>query len=163
MPNKITKKQVLAFLKRHQNAAIATVTPQGKPEVANIYYGIDNRFHLYFPTGTLSRKFKNLSKNPHVALSVTDPKKLITVQMEGVARITYSTAKDAHIVQTLAKVLTPTLREVLDRLWDPVPPVIKMKNGKLAILEVQIKWVRFADFSLPPKTVNGQYYQIVKL
>jgi nitroimidazol reductase NimA-like FMN-containing flavoprotein (pyridoxamine 5'-phosphate oxidase superfamily) len=163
MKTKITKKQVLEFLIRRRHAGISTVTPNGKPEAATIYYGIDKHFSLYFPTGTLSRKFKNIQKNPHVALAVTDVNQLITVQMEGVAKVLYSTPKDAHIIKTLSHALSPTPREALEKLWDPVPPVIKMKNGKLAILEVKIKWVRYADFSISAKAAQGQFYQIVKI
>ena len=163
MKTKITKKQVLDFLKQHKHAGISTVTPKGLPEAATIYYGVDKHFNFYFPTGTLSRKFKNIQKNPHVALAVTDTKKLITVQMEGVAKVVYLTKKSINVVQTLTKALSPGLRETLQSLWDPVPPVIKMKNGDLAILQVEIKWVRWADFSLPVKETNGEYYLEVKI
>jgi uncharacterized pyridoxamine 5'-phosphate oxidase family protein len=163
MKAKITKKQVLEFLMQNKHAGLSTVTPDGKPEAATIYYGIDRHFNFYFPTGTLSRKFKNLQRNPQVALAVTDVKKLITVQMEGVAEVIHSIAKDHQGIKELTKALSPTLRETLENLWDPVPPVIKMKNGKLAILKVKINWVRWADFSSPPKETNGKYFVEVKI
>jgi uncharacterized pyridoxamine 5'-phosphate oxidase family protein len=163
MKTKITKRQVLDFLSQHKHAGLSTVTPKGLPETAMVYYGIDEHFNLYFPTGTLSRKFKNIQKNPHVALAVTDTKKLTTVQMEGVAKVVYYTKKSPDVLHTLAKALAPSLRETLKSLWDPVPPVIKMKNGGLAILQVEIKWVRWADFSLPVKATKGHYYVKVKI
>jgi uncharacterized pyridoxamine 5'-phosphate oxidase family protein len=163
MKTKITKSDVLAFLKKHKTASIATVTLGGKPECATLYYGIDDHFNFYFPTGTLSRKFKNIQKNPNVSLAVTDVDRLTTVQMEGTAQAVFSSKKDRQIIRTLSKPLSPTISEILNSLWDPVPPVIKMKNGLLAILQVKIKWIRYADFSLPPKETGGQYYQTVKI
>jgi len=160
---KITKKQVLEFLMQHKHAGISTVTPKGMPEAATVYYGIDKHFNFYFPTGTQSRKFKNIQKNPHVALAITDIEKLTTVQIEGVAKVIHLAKKAGDVVQTLSKSMSPSLRETLERLWDPVPPVIKMKNGDLAILQVEIKWVRWADFSLPVKETLGQYYVEVKI
>jgi uncharacterized pyridoxamine 5'-phosphate oxidase family protein len=163
MKTKVTKKKVLEFLMQHKHAGLSTVTLDGKPEAATIYYGIDKHFNFYFPTGTLSRKFKNLQKNPHVALAVTDVKKLITVQMEGVAEVVRSIPKDHHGIIELTKALSPSLRETLENLWDPIPPVIKMKNGKLAILKVKIRWVRWADFSLSAKETKGVYFVEVKI
>ncbi len=163
MKTKITKKQVLEFLMRHKHAGISTVTPNGKPEAATIYYGIDKHFNFYFPTGTLSRKFKNLQKNPHVALAITDVKKLTTVQMEGVAEVIHFIPKDHQGIKELTKALLPSLRETLESLWDPIPPVVKMKNGKLAILKVKIKWMRWADFSLSPKVTKGKYFVEMKI
>jgi uncharacterized pyridoxamine 5'-phosphate oxidase family protein len=163
MKTKITKKKVLEFLMRNKHAGLSTVTPDGKPEAATIYYGIDKHFNLYFPTGTLSRKFKNLQKNPQVALAVTDAEKLITVQMEGVAEVIHSISKDHQGIKELTKVLSPSLREILENLWDPIPPVIKMKNGKLAILKVKIKWVRWANFSLSVKETKGAYFNVVRI
>jgi general stress protein 26 len=163
MKAKITKKQVLEFLMQHKHAGLSTVTPKGLPEAATVYYGIDKHFNFYFPTGTLSRKFKNLQKNPHVALSITDIDQLTTVQIEGVAKVVHLSKKSGDIIQKLSKSMEPSLFETLSRLWDPVPPVIKMKNGDLAILQVEIKWARWADFSFPPKAVEGHYYVKVKI
>ena len=163
MKTKVTKKQVLDFLRQRKHAGISTVTSKGSPEAATIYYGVDKHFNFYFPTGTLSRKFKNIQKNPHVALAITDTKKLITIQMEGVAKVIHKIKKNGEPIQILTKALTPDLRETLQSLWDPVPPVIKMKNGDLAILQVEIKWVRYADFSLPVKETGGEYYEVVKI
>lgn len=163
MKAKVTKKEVLAFLQKHKHCSIATVTPDGKPEAATIYYGIDKHFNFYFPTGTLSRKFKNLRKNPHVALVVSDTDKLITVQMEGVAQVIQMAKKDGVVLRTLIKSMTPSLRETLKDPWDPVPPVIKMKNGSLALLQVKLQWVRWADYSLSIKETKGVFFVRLKI
>lgn len=163
MKAKITKKEVLKFLKEHRHVTIATVTENGLPEVATVYYGVDDRLNLYIPTGVLSRKFKNIKKNPRVALVVTNAEKLTTFQMEGVASVEFITKKNHHVIPILSKVLSPGIWDSIQHIFDPIPPVIKMKNGLLVILKVKINWARWADFTLPVSETKGQYYQIVKL
>lgn len=163
MKTKITKKQVLKFLKEHSHASIATVTEDGMPEVATIYYGVDDHLNFYIPTGTLSRKFKNIEKNPHVALAITDLEQLTTVQIEGVASVALLTKKSLGVIKILSKALSPSVWGSMKSIFDSIPPVIKMKNGLLVILKVEIKWARWADFTLPVSETKGQYYQQLRI
>lgn len=163
MKTKITKKEVLKFLKGHHHATIATVTENGLPEAATVYYGVDDQLNVYIPTGALSRKFKNIKKNPHVALVVTNTKILTTVQMEGVATVEFITKKNHHVIPILSEALSPGIWDSVKHIFDPIPPVIKMKNGLLVILKIKINWVRWADFTLPVSETKGQYYQQLKI
>lgn len=163
MKNKITKKEVLKFLKEHRHVTISTVTENGLPEAATVYYGVDDQLNVYIPTGVLSRKFKNIKKNPHVALVVTNTEKLTTLQMEGVASVELTTKKNHHVIPLLSEALSPGIWSSIKHIFDPIPPVIKMKNGLLVILKVKINWARWADFRLPVSETKGQYYQQLKI
>lgn len=163
MKTKITKKEALKFLKEHRHVTIATVTENGLPEVATVYYGVDDQLNVYIPTGVRSRKFKNIKKNPRVALVVTNAEQLTTLQMEGVASIELTTKKNHHVIPILSDALSPGIWDSMKHIFDPIPPVIKMKNGLLVILKVKIDWARWADFTLPVSETKGQYYQIVKI
>lgn len=149
----------LKFLKTQRLAAISTITSDRRPQAAMIYYGVDHQLNLYFATGTLSRKFKNLKGNQRVALAVASQKKLTTVQLEGTVSSLKSTPKSKMAIKILAKALGPTIMDTLNFIWDPVPPVIKMKNGSLAILKVKPDWIRFADFSQSVAKTKGKYFE----
>ena len=44
------KKEALKFLNEQVTAALATVSVTGEPQVATIYYHVDNDFNFYFIT-----------------------------------------------------------------------------------------------------------------
>ena len=163
MKNSVSKKIFFDFLKSHKEATLASVSSAGSPQAATVYYGIDSKFNLYVITGSLSRKFKNITKNPKVALVVTDVKKLVTIQIEGKATLVRRSKKTKTIVQTLATSLSPGLWDTVKSIFDPVPPVIKMENGQLVILKIDIRWMRWADFSLSLKDTKGHYFVELKI
>jgi uncharacterized protein YhbP (UPF0306 family) len=153
------RKAALAFLKKQKLSAFSTITPDGKPQTAMVYYGVDHTLSLYVVTGHLSRKFKNLSAGSRVAMAVADPKSLVTVQLEGWATVIQERKKNPRLLKLLSEVLEPTVFETIRFIWDPVPPVVKMKNGKLAILKFEPDWIRYADFSQPVDKTKGRYFQ----
>jgi PPOX class probable F420-dependent enzyme len=64
----------LDLLERPLFAALATVTPDGTPLVNPMWFMWDNTAGVLKLTHTNQRhNFRNLQKNPRVALSVTDP------------------------------------------------------------------------------------------
>jgi PPOX class probable F420-dependent enzyme len=64
----------LDLLQRPLFAALATVTPDGSPLVNPMWFAWDNHAGVLKLTHTNERhNFRNLQKNPRVALSVTDP------------------------------------------------------------------------------------------
>jgi PPOX class probable F420-dependent enzyme len=66
--------QYLDLLERPLFAALATVTPDGSPLVNPMWFMWDNQAGVLKLTHTNERhNFRNLQKNPRVALSVTDP------------------------------------------------------------------------------------------
>ena len=66
------RKVALAFLKTQKLGAFSTATSKGLPEVAMMYFGVDQDLTLYVVTGALSRKIKNLGKTRRVAMAVAD-------------------------------------------------------------------------------------------
>lgn len=65
-----TRRDILNFLKSTDNitAALATVTPEGAPRVATIYYFVDDEFNFYFLTATNTQKYNNLIENSAASL-----------------------------------------------------------------------------------------------
>ncbi len=158
MDKKVNRKNILAFLKASKCAVLSTVNNDGRPECAEVYFGVDNKFNIYIPTGSLTRKYKNLKNSKYVAFVVGDPKKQITLQIEGKISEMERLKKGSKALKALLEVLTPTTKEILSHLWDPIPPVLKMQNGDLVILKITPNWIRWADFSLTAKQAKGNYF-----
>lgn len=53
-------------------AHVATVGPQGEPQVNPVWFGWDGA-HLRFSQTTTRQKFKNVQRDPRIALSIVDP------------------------------------------------------------------------------------------
>jgi PPOX class probable F420-dependent enzyme len=53
-------------------AHVATIGPDGEPQNNPVWFGWDGQ-HLLFSQTTARQKYKNLRKDPRVALSIVDP------------------------------------------------------------------------------------------
>ncbi|QKT06409.1 PPOX class F420-dependent oxidoreductase [Gordonia sp. X0973] len=60
------------LLTRPLYAHLATIRPDGSPQVNPMWFSWDGEF-VYFTNTTNRQKYKNVSANPHVAFSVNDP------------------------------------------------------------------------------------------
>lgn len=129
----------LAFLKGHQAGVLSTVTADGKPHGSAIYYVADDNFNVYFVTLKTSRKFANLQAHPAVALTVGRQDVPETIQIEGVASaLQHSEEIGAHAAD-LMKALTSNSRYYA--------PITKLDNDATAIIWIQPKSVRWADYT----------------
>lgn len=85
----------LAALTRRTVAALATVSPAGRPHAANVLYaavtGPDGVPLLYVSTDRASRKARNIAANPHVGVTVPVRRLPVgppsAVQFQGTAEI----------------------------------------------------------------------------
>ncbi len=53
-------------------AHIATIGPNGEPQVTPVWFGWDGT-HIRFSQTTTRQKYKNLQDDPRIALSIVDP------------------------------------------------------------------------------------------
>ncbi len=82
----MTRAELLAFMRLHPNAVQATVSPEGSPQAAVVGIAVTDRFEIVFDSLDVTRKARNLSFNPRIALVIggwmaADER---TVQYEGV-------------------------------------------------------------------------------
>ena len=64
------RKRLQDFLRHHTTMSLATVSPEGLPQSAAVFYAADERLNLYFLSSPNSRHCCNLKKNPHAAITV---------------------------------------------------------------------------------------------
>lgn len=78
------KKLISEYITTQVLGVVATVNESGQPEAALVAVTEVGSLELVFGTSNTSRKYRNLARNPHVAIVVgNDVQKAITVQYEG--------------------------------------------------------------------------------
>lgn len=93
--NTITKNDLLAYMRGHKLAVVATVNQAGVPEAALVGVAATDKHELIFDTVSSSRKHANLVLRPRIAVTFSGPGEQ-TLQYEGVAfPISTSGARDA--------------------------------------------------------------------
>lgn len=129
----------LAFLKRNKTAVIATTGHDAQPHASAIHYYADDTFNIYFLTLPSSRKYAALSAHPQVALTVVREDVPQTIQIEGMA-------KDVtHDIE--AKEIKEKVMEALTANPFFFPPISKLDPEPPAIIWIQPKWIRWADYA----------------
>jgi hypothetical protein len=53
-------------------AHVATIGPEGEPQVNPVWFGWDGK-HIRFSLTTTRQKYKNVQREPRIALSIVDP------------------------------------------------------------------------------------------
>lgn len=130
----------LAFLKSHTAGVIATVSKEYHPQASVVYYTGDDSFNIYFLTKRGSRKFDAVSAHPQAAFVIGRQDVPQTLQIEGmVSELTSVEDQNKHV---------PDLMNVLAAQSPGLVPAGKM-DGELAVMWLQPKWIRWADFSKP--------------
>ncbi len=139
MDNTNARSDALAFLKAHSAGVLSTVSSDGKAHGSAIYYVADDTFNIYFVTLKTSRKFANLTANPSVALTIGRQDVPQTLQLEGIAAMLQHEEEIKAHVADLLKVLTSNSVYYA--------PITKLDNDATAIVWIQPKWIRWADYA----------------
>jgi general stress protein 26 len=80
----ITKTQLLAYMRWHKLAVVATVNNAGAPEGALIGIAVTDKHEVIFDTISSTRKHENLVLRPRIAVTFSGPEEQ-TLQYEGLA------------------------------------------------------------------------------
>ncbi len=72
--------ELLDLTRKRYCAALATSTPDGRPQVAPLRYVVTDEFELVMGTLRTSRKSANLHRNPDVAVVIWDDDFLIQIE-----------------------------------------------------------------------------------
>jgi general stress protein 26 len=132
----ITKRDLLAYMRGHKLAVVATVNQAGVPEAALVGIGVTDKHELIFDTVSSSRKHANLILRPRIAVTFSGPGEQ-TLQYEGLAfPISTEGPLDAAYREAYYAVW-PDGRERLN--WDG-----------LVYWGVTPVWARYSDFDRGP-------------
>jgi len=125
---------IYEFIKKHDIGVLSTVTSDFLPESAVVGYSSTENLELIFGTFNDSRKYRNIQKNPQVAMVIGwDYGK--TVQYEGEA------------VELVGQERLDAINDHLSK----IPSAAKFYSDfKIAVFKVTPKWIRYTDVSFDP-------------
>lgn len=121
---------ILAFLRQHTLAVIATTHPNSTPEAAVIDFSVRDDLEIVFDTFSDTRKYANLIQNSAVALVVGWDNN-ITVQLEGLAEPVPAADVDRYQRDHVEHV--PEEREFIEK--------------GAVIFRVRPRWIRYSNFA----------------
>jgi len=140
---KISKEDVLEFLRKERLATISTVTPEGKPDGAAIYYIAKDNLEIVFLTKKNTGKFTNMLQDKDVVLTITNEELQHTVKIRGEAVILENSAAAViEVITTLAH-----NKEFILNL-DKVLPLAKKQAGEVVAVRVEPKEIRMSMYNL---------------
>lgn len=136
------RRRMYDFLREHPVGVISSVTPNGNPHGAVIYFAVDERLTVRFLTKTGTRKYDNLVHNGHVMLTVFDAHTQTTAQIAGVALERTGQVATNQVATALFGASTRTSGSGL-------PPIVKLQAGAFTTFLIEPMQVRMAVYSRP--------------
>jgi general stress protein 26 len=134
------QRQAHEFLKKHKVGVLATVSPDGDPYAAAIYYSVDNNLNISFLTKTGTKKADNLKHHNHAMLVVYEAESQTTVQIAG--SVSEITAADET-----NEVFRQIVHASLDTSGNDLAPIFKLDEGDYVTYQLTPTEVRMASFS----------------
>ncbi len=137
MGNKII---IVRFIEDHNIGTLATADENGNAHAATLDFVVDTDLNLLFHTAVISKKHRNISKNPNVCAVFSDDH-FITVQYFGVVK-ELEGAEERKFQELYDKV---TVR----RLW---------KIDVFKLFRVEPKIVKYSNYAnYPPKVEEIEF------
>jgi sulfate adenylyltransferase large subunit len=127
---RMTRGQLLAFLRRHRLCVQASASAAGAPQAAVVGFAVSDDLEIVFDTIGTSRKMANIRRDPRVAMVVGwDDEQ--TAQLEGIA----DEPQGAELVR---------LKAVYFRVY---PDGVQRQSWKdITYVRVRLTWARYSDF-----------------
>lgn len=138
--------KALKFLESHRLAVMSTISQDGKPHGAVMYYLVDPDFTFYFVTKTGTSKYKSMLLNPNASITIWDEEQSETAQIDGIISEVDSTETGDRVIHTLmSKSDIPN--------WPP--PIARMKAGDFVVMALTPTHIQVGDFK---KFHEGTYF-----
>jgi general stress protein 26 len=135
-----SKVELLAYVKRHELAVIATTAEDGSPQSALVGIGSTGELVLVFDTLSTTRKHRNLQRDPRIAITFSGPGEK-TAQIEGIALpVSVSDAADSAYLDAYYETW-PDGRE-------------RARWPNLVYWRVVPRWARYCDYDRGPLIVE---------
>jgi general stress protein 26 len=165
MPKKTfdAKKEAIRYLQSQILGVIATVSFDGMPEAATVYFWVNDVekdvFNFYILTRRHTRKFQNLLRNKRVAMVVGTELAPSSIQVSGDAEIIDVDDHIGHMKELVSRLKKhPAVAMLYAGSFFPRNPFSKLGDD-FALLRVTPTWVRWMHFDKDTK--NVVYHQII--
>ena len=134
--NSLTNAELIAYMRGHTLAVVATLGGDGSPQAALVGVGVTDDLEVIFDTVSTSRKHANLQADPRAAVTFSGPGEQ-TLQFEGLAApVSTTDPADAR------------LREAYYRAWPDGPARLAWPG--LVYWRIAPVWLRYSDYDRGP-------------
>lgn len=129
-----------SYVERNPVAILGTINADGTPHGAVIYVCMDGheKRTIYFLTKTETTKFRNLSADNRVSITITNPGENSTLQSNGEA----FEVEEPRLIDSIMIKLTKQHAHVKN--W--LPPIAKIHGGAYVVVGVRLHEARLAWF-----------------
>jgi len=110
-------------------AVLSTVSRDGKPMSAVVYYYYDDQGNLYFLTKTDSRKFVNFQNTPQISAIIMNSENMRTLEIEGYVEVNMDSG---DLVEAIKKIVERT-KLTNHEGW---LPVLQTEGVNLALIKI---------------------------
>ncbi len=130
--------EAISYLKHHPVAVLGTVDKHGHPYGAAVFLYASSVEMFYIITKTETQKFKNMTQNPHVSLTVADGPDNSSLQITGTAHV----ISDADTIEMVMGNMTKIYAVNVD--W--LPPITKISAGAYQVVGIKPNHIRMSDY-----------------
>jgi len=141
------QRRIYDFLKENHIAVLSSITPDGDPHGAVVYYMVDADFTFHILTKKGTRKYDNLAHNGRVMLTIFKAGTQTTVQVTGIA---LERGGNANINEVAGGIFGASLQTSINGL----PPIVKLHAGAFTTFRIVPKQIRMAVYARPD---SGNY------
>lgn len=149
------EERIFGFLKSCPVGVLSTITPDGDPHGAVIYFTIDEDFVVSFVTKGQTRKYDNLKRNNHVTLTVFEPKSQTTAQVIGEA----VEIKDSYDINAIAGAILAASMKTSE---GGLPPITKLSAGDFVGFKIVPDQIRMAVFGRPDPGDYSELFETIE-
>ncbi len=154
-PSTDRRRRIYNFLRGQYVGVLSTVTPDGDPHGAVVYYMVGDDFTIWLLTKKRTRKYDNLVHHDHAMLTVFEPRMQTTVQVLGTA------AEYAALTAVNAVSNEIFIRMMLDN-ENQLPPIVKLQAGSFTTFAIRPVQIRMAVYSQPDAGDYSQLFESIE-
>jgi len=144
------QKRIRDFLQHNPVGVLSTVSPDGDPHGAVIYFVINEDFSASFLTKSGTRKSDNIKHQDRVTLTAFEPASQTTAQITG--RASEITNNDK-----INSIASDILRITLKTSEAGIPPITKLEAGSYNAFQIDPVQITMAVYSKPD---SGGYTEL---
>lgn len=149
------QQRIYDFLKSNPIGVLSSVTPNGDPHGAVVYFEIDTDFTISFLTKAETRKYDNLRHHKHVMMTVFEPATQATAQVSGDA----VEVEESYDINRLAGVILGTSIKTGDA---GLPPISKLQAGPYVAFRIKPVQIRMAVYARPDSGDYGDLFESIE-
>jgi uncharacterized pyridoxamine 5'-phosphate oxidase family protein len=149
------QERIYNFLRSCPIGVLSTVTPDGKPNGAVIYFTVDKEFNVSFVTKNETRKYENIKNNNQVTLTVYEPATQTSAQITGKA----IEIKDGFEVNEVAGAIMAASMKTSE---GGLPPISKLSAGEFVGFRIELDQIRMAVYGNPDPGDYSELFETIE-